>query len=96
MRAARVDANQETVVKALRAIGCKVYVSSSFGQGFPDLVVLTPRRSIVLLEVKDGNKPPSARKLTPDQEKFHELWDGGPVYVVATVDEAINAVTGGV
>jgi hypothetical protein len=96
VRAAKVDANQAEIVAALRAIGCKVYVSSSFGQGFPDLVVLTPRRHVVLLEVKDGAKPPSARKLTPEQVKFHNEWDGGPVHVVDSIQAAIDAVTGGV
>jgi hypothetical protein len=95
MRAARTDANQEAVVKALRAIGCKVYVSSSFGQGFPDLVVGF-RGRFVLLEVKDGSKPPSARKLTPDQVKFHADWTGLPLYVVDSIQAAIDAVTGGV
>ena len=89
-----MDANQAEIVAALRKVGCKVYVASSFGQGFPDLVVLTPRKSVVLLEIKDGAKPPSARKLTPEQVRFHADWDGGPVHVVASVEEAIETVTG--
>lgn len=99
MRAAAVDANQAAVVKALRQIGCDVYVASSFGQGFPDLVVLLPgakgSRRVMLLEVKDGDKPPSARKLTPDQVKFHETWGGASVRVVDSVEAAIEAVMGG-
>lgn len=93
MRAARVDANQQEIVDALRAIGCKVYVSSSFGQGFPDLIV-GHRGRLMLLEVKDGDKPPSARKLTPDQVKFHAEWTGLPLYVVDSVEAAIKTVTG--
>lgn len=27
-------------------------------------------------EIKDGSKPPSRRKLTPAEEKFHDLWTG--------------------
>jgi hypothetical protein len=42
-----------------------------------------------LLEVKDGAKPPSARKLTPEQEEWHRHW---PVAVVTSVDEALRAV----
>jgi Holliday junction resolvase len=91
MRAAKVDANQAEIVAALRKAGCKVYVASSFGQGFPDLVCLCEGR-IFLLEVKDGSKPPSARKLTPEQVKFHAEWDGGPVHVVDSVDAALAAV----
>jgi len=94
MKAARVDENQKAIVAALRKIGCKVYVSSSFGQGFPDLIVGVPggERSILLVEVKDGGKPPSARKLTPDQVKFHAEWYGWPLFVVNSVDEALGLV----
>lgn len=93
MRAARVDANQSIIVDALRAIGCEVFVASHIGKGFPDLMVLPPGKSApLLMEVKDGSKPYSAQKLTPDQVKFHSYW---PVVVVNSVDAAIEAVTGG-
>jgi Holliday junction resolvase len=91
LRAARVDANQAEIVEALRAIGCKVYVSSGFGQGFPDLVV-GYRGRVFLLEVKDGDKPPSAQRLTPDQVKFHAEWAGLPLFVVNSVEAAFSAV----
>jgi hypothetical protein len=91
MRAARTDANQVAIVEALRAVGAKVYVSSSFGQGFPDLVCLY-RGRLSLLEVKDGSKPPSAQKLTPEQVRFHAEWDGGPVHVVNSVEAALAAI----
>lgn len=93
MRAAKVDRNQAEIVAALRKIGAKVYVASSFGQGFPDLIC-GYRGRLMLLEVKDGAKPPSARKLTPDQVRFHADWTGLPLYVVASVEEAIETVTG--
>jgi hypothetical protein len=35
-----------------------------------------------LVEVKDGAKPASARKLTPDEERWHQGWLGR-VHVVA-------------
>ena len=91
MRAARVDENQAVIVQALRKAGAKVYVSSSFGGGFPDLVVGYQGRW-VLLEVKDGAKPPSARKLTKDQEKFHAEMTGLPLFVVESIGAAFRAV----
>lgn len=91
-RAARTDANQTEIVKALRSIGALVWVSSGVGGGFPDLVV-GYRRTIFLLEIKDGNKAPSAQKLTPDEEMFHQLWQGYDVYVVRSPEEAINTVS---
>lgn len=84
----RTDDNQKKIVTALRQMGCDVLSLSAVGQGCPDLLV-HKRKRLVLLEVKDGDKKPSARKLTPDQTEFHERW---PVFVVNSVDEAIKLV----
>lgn len=96
-RAAKVDHNQAEIVKALRDAGCGVLDLSAVGKGCPDLLVHAPTypacKVNVLLEVKDGKKSPSARKLTPDQVKFHESWKGF-IYTVTNVDEALAAVLG--
>ena len=42
-----------------------------------------------LLEYKDGSKPKSAQKLTKAQKDFRKKF---PVDVVATVEEALNAI----
>ena len=87
----RADANQEPIVKALRAIGCTVTVASQVGVGFPDLIV--GRHGLnYLLEVKDGDKPKSKQKLSKVQQEFHDNWRGA-ITVVTTIDEAIRAVT---
>jgi hypothetical protein len=89
-RAARVDANQAEIVEALRAVGCSVAITSAVGQGFPDLVV--GRRGVTyLLEVKDGDKPPAARKFTPAERAFKNFWRGHYA-VVLDVPEALRAV----
>ena len=89
-RAAKVDANHGAIVRALRAVGCSVQSLARVGEGCPDLAVGYHGRNY-LLEVKDGSKPPSARKLTPDEQGWHERWRGA-VLVVETVDEALEAV----
>lgn len=89
-RAAKVDDNQGDIVKALRAVGCLV-AHTPVGNGFPDLAV-GYRGRIVLLEVKDGRKVPSARKLNENEVKFHQQWAGLPVYVVECVEDALAAV----
>jgi len=78
-RAKKVDDNQKEIVQTFRNLGAQVAITSSAGAGFPDLVVqyrYPSRRchnlETMLVEVKDGNKPPSHRKLTPVQEIFHE------------------------
>ena len=90
-RAAKVDSNQADIVDALRKIGAKVHPMHAMGGGFPDLLV-SWRGMLTLLECKDGSKPPSARKLTPAQVKWHTEW-GDVVRVVSSVEEAIEAVT---
>lgn len=90
-RAAKVDRNQAEIVAALRAIGAKVTLLSAVGDGVPDLLVFY-RGHFIMVEVKDGTKPPSARKLTPDQQSWHAVHKDARVFVVTSVDEAIAAV----
>lgn len=87
----KTDTNQSQIVRALRRIGCTVTDLSAVGGGCPDLLV--GRNGVnYLLEVKDGSKPPSARKLTPHQVQWHDGWRGQKA-VVKTVDEAVEVVT---
>jgi hypothetical protein len=91
-RAAKVDDNHGEIVKALRSYGCSVLDLSAVGKGCPDLLVTPPNsHSAFLMEIKDGKKPPSARKLTDAQVKFHSEWTGW-ISVVTSVDEALLAV----
>jgi hypothetical protein len=96
-RAAKVDANHAEIADALRDAGCGVLDMSRMGKGVPDLLVHAPTfpacRMPVFLEVKDGSKPPSARKLTSAQEKFHAQWKGW-IFVVENVEQALQAVLG--
>jgi hypothetical protein len=86
--ARRVDANQDQIVSALRACGATVRVISQ-GGGIPDLLV-GYRGHTVLMEVKDGQKPPSARALTEPEQKFFDEWTGGMLVIVNNVDEALE------
>ena len=90
--AAKADRNQPEIVAALRKFGATVTPTHTVGQGFPDLIVAFKGRTL-LLEIKDGEKPPSARKLTPDQVRFHAAWTG-EIHVVESVEQALAAVTG--
>jgi len=86
--ASKIDSNHESIVRSLRKVGARVLSLAAVGKGCPDLLVYRAGR-LYLLEVKDGAKPPSARKLTPDQVRFHKLW---PVTVVTSIEEAIAAL----
>lgn len=90
MAGKRIDANQPAIVAALRNAGCSVAVTSDLGRGFPDLVV--GRGGLTyLLEVKDGSKPASKRRLTEAEARFHASWLGH-VAIVETEAEALAAV----
>lgn len=91
-RAARTDSNQGEIVAALRAAGCTVQSLAAVGGGVPDLLVADRDGVLILLECKDGSKPPSARRLTQEQEAWHEEWRGSPIYVVTDAEEAISVL----
>lgn len=86
-RAAAVDANQSEIVEALRKAGASVQPLHGVGMGCPDLLIGF-RGTNLLLEVKDGDKVPSARKLTEWQEKWHMVWEG-QVATVTSAEEAL-------
>ena len=86
--AAKIDDNQRNIVATLRRAGCEVMSMAAIGNGCPDLLIF--RAGVVyMLEIKDGEKTASRRKLTPHQELFHKRW---PVKVVTSEAEALRAV----
>ena len=85
-RAARRDASEDQIVSALQA--CGAYVKKVNDGGTFDLLVWY-RGYTLLLEVKDGRKPPSAQALTPAEEKFHREWPGDNLHIVNSVDAAL-------
>ena len=91
MRAAKIDANQDQIVIALRVVGATVQSLAAVGKGVPDLLVGYQGKTY-LIEVKDGRKVPSARKLTPDQEVWHEKWTGGTLRVANSIEDALNII----
>lgn len=89
------DANHAAIAQVLRAAGCWVEDTSSLGGGAPDLWVCHGRECTGLwLEVKDGRKPPSARKLTPAEDRWHlgVRARGGRVETVTDVQGALFAL----
>lgn len=83
----RIDANQAAVIAALEAAGCTVYVVD---RAPFDLVIGRQKRTWIV-EVKDGAKSPSRRKLTPAQATFKETWRGQWA-VVETIEQALAVI----
>jgi Holliday junction resolvase len=86
-RAARTDANHKEIVKAFRDLGWSVQDISQL-KNCCDLFVSKAGRTIAV-EVKDGSKPPSARKLSEGEIKFMEMWQG-EYSVVLCIDDVIS------
>lgn len=84
-RACRVDANQPEIVDEFRKLGCSVEPTHWYADGFPDCFVGVAGFNI-LVEIKNGKKPPSARKLTKFEAWWALTWQG-QVIVVKNVEE---------
>lgn len=87
-RTHKVDSNQPEIVADLRKIGASVHSTAMVGNGFPDIVVGMFGQNW-LFEIKDPEKPPSARKLTEKEKDFHDLWMG-QVHEIMTTEDALR------
>ena len=84
------DANEPAIIEAIKQIGGLVQPITA--KGCPDLLVLY-RRRLMLFEIKDGSKIPSKRRLTDDQKRFHEEWSEAPIFVIETIQDAMQAMS---
>lgn len=73
-RAARVDANHPAIKAEFIALGYSVLDVSQL-KNCCDLIV-SKRLETVAVEVKDGSKSPSKRKLTDGEADFKNSWLG--------------------
>lgn len=92
----RADKNQPDIVRTLRQLGFMVSHLHEVGSGMFDLIAAKHGLNI-LVEVKDGLKPPSARELTRPQKRFHFSWTGMRCIVTCAEDcrrlnDQVNAI----
>lgn len=87
----RTDNNQRAIVAKFRKLGARVLILSQVGHGCPDIVIGVYRKNMppccAFVEIKNGSKPISQQKLTPDEQKFHNEWEG-MVYIINSEEEA--------
>ena len=81
----KIDGNQTEIIEALRAAGFYVFDCSRMGRGFPDLLVNSYAR-VVLMEIKTQEG-----RLTPAEQKFHAEYKG-ELYIVRSVEDALIAM----
>jgi hypothetical protein len=91
-RAARKDANHNTITATLTSVGAEVFETHQV-PGLLDVLVAF-RGRLTWLEIKDGAKPPSERQLTPaEAETIARLTRvGAPVAVVIDAESALRAI----
>lgn len=70
--------------------GLSVVSIHTVGKGVPDLLVGFKGVNY-LVELKDGAKVKSAKKLTPDEEEFHANWKG-QVCVAESIDDILKII----
>ena len=81
--AARVDANQEQIVSALRAAGAYVWII-----GIPVDLLVGYRGHTFLVEIKSTTKG----RLTPLQADFFESWCGGTLARIDSPNGALRMI----
>ena len=74
--ACRKDRNHNAISTVFRQFGFTVINTSAFSGKMLDLVVYIGDYHFQFIEVKDGSKPPSARKLTDDEVAFMRTHHG--------------------
>jgi len=89
---ARKDDNHRAIVKALRDAGASVADVAGIPCGF-DIIAGFRGRNYVI-EIKDGQKTASRRKLTDIEKRVMDSWRG-QYAVVGGIDEALSVVIGG-
>lgn len=80
--AARRDSNEAAIIEALTRAGASVVPLSA--KGVPDLLI-GYQSVTVLAEIKTAKG-----KLTPDQEQFLQDWRGNNVFVLRSVEDALD------
>ena len=81
--AARVDANQAEIVKALRQVGAYVWIV-----GLPIDLLVGDKGHTFLMEIKTNSK----KRLTDLQSDFFLNWTGGTVCRIDSVESALRMI----
>lgn len=84
----RVDSNHAEIIDMFRQLGYSARSTAIIGKGFPD-AALGKFGFNFLIEIKDGAKPPSARKLSDDEDLFWKDWRGN-IYLIESLEDVLE------
>jgi hypothetical protein len=90
-RPCRLDKNQGEIIEALEAVGATVLDASGVGFGVPDLIVGHMGVNH-LMEVKNPANRYGRKGLTKKQQKWADGWNGAPVAIVRSPEDALAAL----
>jgi hypothetical protein len=85
-QAAKKDGNHNSLFGLAQQVCDAVFDTSAAGNGFPDFVCAR-NGNVYLVEVKNDQLPPSKRRLTPQEIKFHTVWQRVAPTKVAVVKD---------
>jgi len=74
--ACRKDRNHTAIAEVFSQFGFTVIDTSAFSGRMLDILVYIGDYHFQFIEIKDGSKPPSARKLTTDEVEFMQTHHG--------------------
>lgn len=89
---AKKDANHTPIMSAIKKI-TSVHDLSNAGFGVPD-GLMWANDGWHLFDIKNPETGYGRRGLNNNQKKWAEDWRGGPVYLIYTIDEAIQFAQG--
>jgi len=86
IRAAKKDANHNEIDAVFKSLGYRTMDLSQLKNACDMLA--EKGNKVWLVEIKDGSKAPSQRKLTEGEKKFAEKWNG--IWIkIESVDDVI-------
>jgi hypothetical protein len=86
----RVDANQPELVTVMRKLGCSWRSTHEIPGALDGIIGVAGIDQRI--EIKDGSKPPSARKLTPAEQDEFDMWRGRPPRIIESIGQLIELV----
>lgn len=81
------DDNEPGIIAALELAGASVVT-----QDKPTDLLVGYNGDTDLLEVKNGNQPPSWQRVTKDQAEFFRTWQGKRAQIVRSMMEALEVI----
>jgi hypothetical protein len=87
----KTDKNHKEILDQCRQIPqLSAFSTHTMGKGFPDIVIGYKGLNY-LFEIKDGEKPQSARRLTQAESEFFCHWKG-QVNVIHTIQDILEVL----